>query len=142
MSIIRVALELLGVGAFLALHSLIVLVYFIGSGLPGVAEWGYWSAIAGGYIAMVVLALFRRRAFGAISPRWLLDAWLLAFPMTIGLSLGLLMLKWPLRFPGWDAHGMGASGGEANALFLPWLHLAIWVLLSRASRLTKLVAPR
>jgi hypothetical protein len=29
---------------------------------------------------------------------------------------------------------MGARGGEANALFLPWLHLAGWVLLARAGQ--------
>lgn len=129
--VIRGALELLGVGAFFSLHfGIIWWVYLIGSDL-GVATSFYWSAIALGYIGMMFFAVFRRRAFGAVSSRRLLDAWLLAFPLAIGVSLVLLVLQWPLRFPGWDAHGVGASGGEANSLFLPWLHLATWLLVAK-----------
>jgi hypothetical protein len=119
------------VAAFFSLHfGIIWWVYLIGSDL-GVAARVYWSAIALGYIGMMILAAFRRRAFRALSAHGLLDAWLLAFPLAVGASLVLLVLKWPLRFPGWDAHGAGASGGEANSLFLPWLHLAIWLLLAK-----------
>jgi hypothetical protein len=131
MSVFRVVVEVLGVGVFLVLHYAIIIVYSLGSDLREVAKGGYWSAIALGYIGMVVLAMFPRRVFGTVSPRRLLDTWLLAFPMAIGLSLVLIILKWPLRFPGWDAHGMGASGGEANSLFLPWLHLVIWIIIVR-----------
>jgi hypothetical protein len=119
------------VGTFFGLHfGIIWWVYWIGSDL-GVATSVYWSAIALGYIGMTTLVVLRRRAFGAVPPRWLLDAWLLAFPLAIGVSLLLVALKWPLQFPSWDAHGVGASGGEANALFLPWLHLAIWPLVAK-----------
>jgi hypothetical protein len=131
MKTIRGAFEVLGVGAFFGLHfGIIWWVYWIGSDL-GVATSVYWAAIALGYSGMISLAVFRRRAFGVVSPRRLLDAWLLAFPMAIGVSLLLLVLRWPLQFPGWDAHGVGASGGEANSLFLPWLHLAIWLLVAK-----------
>jgi hypothetical protein len=131
MKLIRVALELLGAVAFFGLHfGAIWWVYVIGSPL-GDAAGLYWSAIVLGYIGMILVTMFRRRAFGSVSPRALLDAWLAAFPVAVGVSLVLLIVKWPLRFPGWNAHGLGASGGEANALFLPWLHLAIWVLIAK-----------
>jgi hypothetical protein len=136
MNIIRGALELVGALAFLGLHAGIWWVYMIGSQL-GVAASLYWPAIALGYLAMVLVAVFRRPALGAASPRTLLDAWLLAFPVAIGVSLVLLSLKWPLRFPGWDAHGLGARGGEANSLFLPWLHLTIWVLIAKLWRTSR-----
>ena len=134
---IRGALELLGVVAFFGFHfGILWWVYLIGSDL-GVAKSLYWSAIVLGYIGMMFVAVFRRRAFRAVSSRGILDAWLLAFPVAIGVSLLLLNVKWPLRFPGWDAHGVGAGGGEANSLFLPWLHLAIWVLIATMMRISK-----
>jgi hypothetical protein len=137
MRILRGALELLGVGAFLALHYLVILIYMIGSSLRGIPQMGYWLAIVLGYIGMAVVVAFRRRVFTTSSKRCLLDTWLAAFPFAVGLSWALVMFSWPLSFTGWDAHGMGAKGGEANSLFLPWLHLAVWILVSRACRLTR-----
>ena len=60
---IRGALELLGVVAFFGFHfGILWWVYLIGSDL-GVAKSLYWSAIVLGYIGMMFVAVFRRRAF-------------------------------------------------------------------------------
>jgi hypothetical protein len=109
-------------------------VYLLGGSLPGVAAAPYWAAIGGGYLAMLGLGLFRPGRLGRLPRRGVLDRWLLAFPAAVALSVTLVWGQWPLEFPSWDAHGLGAAGGEANALFLPWLHCGLWVLSATGSR--------
>ncbi len=130
-NVIRGILELVGVMVFVGLHGGILWWIYLMGGSRVAAPGLYWSAIALGYVAMVFVAVFRRRVFGAAPSRRLLDAWLLAFPVAAGVALVLLLAKLPLSSRGYDAHGMGATGGEVNSLFLPWLHLAVWVLLSK-----------
>jgi hypothetical protein len=134
MRFVRTSGEILGVAGVLALHFFIIIFYALGSGLirdrAGVLA--YWTGIALGYVAMGLVAGGRRRTLGDLPWRVVLDAWLLAFPLAVMVTATLVSAKWPLRFTGWDAHGMGATGGEANALFLPWLHLLGWWLVGRA----------
>ena len=59
------------------------------------------------------------------------DLWLGAFLCAFILVAGMIYFRFPIRLRSWDAHGFGASGGEANSLFLPWLHYGIWLLLLR-----------
>lgn len=134
MSRLRLALELLGSALCLAAHFPIALVYALGSSLQGVAAAPYWAAVGGGYLAMLGLALFRPGDLGRVPRRGALDRWLLTFPLAAALSATLVSVEWPLTFTGWDAHGFGAAGGEANALFLPWLHSVLWVLSAKTRR--------
>jgi hypothetical protein len=125
---LRLTLELIGGAACVAAHVPIGLVCLLGASLPGVAALPYWAAIAGGYVAMVGLGLIRPARLGRLSGRGVLDRWLLTFPVALTVAVVLVWRQWPLAFPSWDAHGFGAAGGEANALFLPWLHCGLWVL--------------
>ena len=134
MSRLRLALELFGGTLYLAAHFPITFFYALGSGLRGVAAAPYWAAIGGGYLAMLGLALSRPGPLGQLRRRHLLDCWLSTFPLAVALSATLVWLQWPLRFPSWDAHGFGAEGGEANSLFLPCLHCAVWVVVANARR--------
>lgn len=136
MSRLRLALELLGSALWLAVHFPIALVYALGSSLQGVAAVPYWAAVGGGYLAMLGLALFRPGDLGRVPRRGALDRWLLTFPPAVALSATLVSLEWPLAFASWDAHGFGAAGGEANALFLPWLHSVLWLLSANTRRPT------
>ncbi len=130
-NVIRGILELVGVMVFVGLHGGILWWIYLVGGSRVAAPGLYWSAIALGYVGMVFVAVFRLRVFGAAPSRRLLDAWLLAFPVAVGVALVLLLAKLPLSSRGWDAHGMGATGGEVNSLFLPWLHLAVWILTAK-----------
>lgn len=130
----QLPLELLGGALFLAAHVPIVLIYVLGSTLRGVSPGPYWVAIAGGYLVMLGLALARPGRLGQLPPRRALDRWLMAFVPAVVLCTGLILAQWPLSFPSWDAHGFGAAGGEANALFLPWLHSGLWLLSARVGR--------
>ena len=128
----RTTFEVVGLAAILVLHTVIPILYALGSTLIAdpVHRLVYWAVIALGYTAMAVVAVGRRRILGDVSRRSALDAWLIAFPVTAAAVVALVTTRWPLRLAGWNAHGMGASGGEANSVFLPWIHLAMWWLLA------------
>jgi hypothetical protein len=127
----RTSFEVVGLAAILALHTVIAILYALGSTLIAdpTHRLVYWAAIVLGYTAMAVVAAGRRRILGDVPWRSTLDAWLIAFPVTAAV-VALVTTRWPLRLSGWNAHGMGASGGEANSVFLPWIHLATWWLLA------------
>lgn len=124
---VRLALEILGAILFLAAQVPVVLLYLLGSTLGGVSPGLYWGAIAAGYLVMLGVALARPGPLGELSPRDALDRWLVAAIPALGLTAGMIALRWPLDFPSWDAHGLGAAGGEVNSAILPWLHGALWV---------------
>jgi hypothetical protein len=70
-----------------------------------------------------------------VAPRGAFDLWLLAAVPAIALAVALVAIKWPFRFQSWDGHGLGASGGEVNAVLFPWVHGLLWVLaLNRRSQ--------
>lgn len=124
----RAGLEVLGVLVLLAPHPWIGWIYVLGGEGLGAA---FWLGLGAGYAGMLALAVTGRPALRRIPPRARLDACLLAFPVALGASALLVRARWPLAFPAWDAHGAGARGGEANALFLPWLHVLLWVAAAR-----------
>jgi hypothetical protein len=111
-----------------ALHVPAVFFYAIGDSLmrSPAGRLAYWAAVGLGYAAMAAVALGRRRTLGGVSGRAAFDAWLIALPPAALATAALVGARWPIRLGGWNAHGMGADGGEVNALFLPWLHLAAW----------------
>ncbi len=131
---LRIGFEVLGVASFLLAHAPIIFIYLLGSDLEGVSAPLYWAAIAAGYLGMVAVILARRRLFPGLAPRALLDTWLLALPVALFIAYAMCAEKWPLRVQGFNAHGMGASGGEVNAALYPWLHGLIWILAARVWR--------
>jgi hypothetical protein len=56
-----------------------------------------------------------------------LDLWLATFVISVPITLLLIDYRWPLRFQGFDAHGFGMTGGELNLIFLPWLHVSLYL---------------
>jgi hypothetical protein len=127
--ILRTAIEIVGAVLALAVHGLAAVLYALGSTLLRDGGHGsYWIAVALGYVSMALVAIGRRYTLAGIPWRSALDAWLLACPVAAVLVMILVNGQWPLSFPRWDGHGMGAGGGEANSLFLPWIHLAGWWL--------------
>jgi hypothetical protein len=130
----RLALEIAGVLFCAAVHVPLVFFYILGSSLNGVRPVPYWAAVASGYVAMLTLALVRPGPFDRASGRQALDRWLAASLPATALTAVLIRVEWPLRFASWDAHGFGASGGEANTLFFPWLQLACWLVAGLLSR--------
>jgi hypothetical protein len=134
MGLLRALAEVLGLAGIAALHVFAAVLYALGGDLVRhpARRLFYWIAIGLGYAAMVAVAAGRRRLLGDIAWRTSLDAWLIAFPPAAAGTVALVVARWPWRFAGWDAHGMGASGGEVNALVQPWLHLAGWCLVGRA----------
>ncbi len=114
----------------------LLLVYSMGGSLDPIDDYRsfYYSLIGAGYLAGFV-TLFVSAARGwkimgvKIPVRVQFDLWLGAFLCACILVVGMIYFQLPIRLRSWDAHGFGASGGEANALFLPWLHYAIWLLL-------------
>jgi hypothetical protein len=132
----RIVFESLGISLFVGVHVAAMWIFIIGSTLC-VPPLVYWPILGLGYLGVPVLATFKRRVFGGVSWRALLDVWLLAFLAAVIATAGLIAVKLPLRSVGWDAHGAGASGGEANAMFLPWLHIVLWWAMYRVPALAK-----
>jgi hypothetical protein len=124
----RLALELLGVSLYVGAHFPIALFYALGSSLQGVFPVPYWAAIGLGYLLMAGVAFARPARLRTLPSRRAFDTWLLAAVPALALCAILIWSRWPLAFPSWDAHGFGAMGGEANAVFFPWLHSLLWVL--------------
>lgn len=122
---VRAVAESLGAIAALGLHALAFIAFAAGAGLLDEEEHRrlYWMSILAAYLAMLGLAWTplvgpsRRRRF---------DAWLVAMVPAFVVTGWMIVEKWPLHFAFTTAHGFGPSGGEANAVFLPWLHLAAW----------------
>jgi hypothetical protein len=125
---VRLASELFGVAFYLAAHVPLVLVYALGSTLRGVMPIPYWGAIGGGYLALMLAAALRPGPLGRVPARRALDTFLLTAGPALILSAAAVWARWPLQFERWDGHGMGASGGEANAAFVPWLHGVLWLV--------------
>lgn len=130
----RLAIELLGFVFYLAAHVPVVIIYALGSSLRGVPAVPYWAAIAVGYVVLLGVAVFQPGYLGRLQRRQVLDRWLVTFYPALALSAILGWLNWPLRFAGWNAHGFGAEGWEANTLFLPWLHAGLLLLSGRFPR--------
>ena len=91
----------------------------------------YWTAVALPFLLMAGVALARRRIFRNMADRWVYTTWLMTFMPALVLAVLALRLNWPISLKGWDGHGIGASGGEGNAMLLPWLHVLFWVVLGR-----------
>ena len=124
---LRLALELLGLALYLAVHYGIAWVYILGSPAGGVIAILYWVAISLGYLAMLGIAVVRPTRLRAVAARRAFDAWLLAAVPALAVSVVLVLMRWPLELPSWDGHGMGSTGGEVNAVFFPWLHGLVWI---------------
>jgi hypothetical protein len=125
---LRIAAEILGGALYVAVHFPLAFIYAMGSSLQGVLAAPYWVAITFGYAVMFGLAAARPGRFRAAPLRRAFDTWLLAAVPALTLSAVLVWSRWPLEFPGWNGHGLGAQGGEANAVFFPWLQGLCWVL--------------
>ena len=138
----RLAGEVLASAAHLGLHSMpLPLVYSMGGSLNPIDDYRplYYALIGAGYlvgfVTLSVSAARGRSVFGQTTPgRVQFDLWLGAFPCAVVLVAALIYFRLPIRLRGWDGHGFGASGGEANSLLLPWLHYAVWLLLLRRRR--------
>jgi hypothetical protein len=91
----------------------------------------YYGATGLGLGAMLAVAWLAERLVGAFPRRTLFDLWLFSFPPAVAVTCLLLTFSWPLDLEGWDGHGFGAGGSEANALFLPWLHAVLWIVAGR-----------
>jgi hypothetical protein len=141
LSRLRLASELFGVAFYLAAHAPIVFVYAMGSPeyFREAAVVLYSAAIVAGYVVMLGVAVFQPGPLRTLRRRQVLDRWLITFLPAFALALAMVLLKWPLRSAGWNGHGMGADGGEANALFLPWLHAGLLVV---SGGLFRKAAPR
>jgi hypothetical protein len=124
---VRLALEVFGVVVYLAVHVPIMFLYALGSSLDGVGWLPYWSVLALGYAAMLVVALSRPGPIAAVEHRAMLDAWLLSAPLAAVGAMVMVAVRWPLVFDTWEGHGMGVNGGEANSVLFPWIHALIWV---------------
>ncbi len=133
----RLGGEVLAGAAYLGLHSMpLPLVYSMGGSLNPIDDYRplYYALIGAGYLAgfltLSVSAARGRTVFGRKIPgRVQFDLWLGTFLCAVVLVAALIYFRLPIRLRGWDGHGFGASGGEANSLFLPWLHYAMWLLL-------------
>jgi hypothetical protein len=130
----RLAFEVLGVILYLGAHYPIVFFYVMGSSLQGVPPTAYWVATGLGYLGMVWMVLARPSRLRAIPAHAAFDSWLLAAVPALVICAILIWLRWPLEFPGWDAHGFGAKGWEANTIFFPWLHGVLWIAATRLWR--------
>jgi len=134
MNQLRLPLEIVGLGLYLAAHPFIIFIYIVGSSLREVDAIPYWTAIGLGYLVMLGLALARPGLMKTVPRRRAFDAWLLAAIPAFVLCFLLVMAKWPLTFASWDGHGMGAGGGEANAAFFPWVQAIVWVVVATPTR--------
>ena len=110
----------------------LLLVYSMGGSLDPIDDYRSlcYSLIGAGYLAgFLTLSVSAARGwtiFGEKIPaRVQFDLWLGAFLCAFILVGGLIYFQLPIRLRSWDAHGFGASGGEANSLFRPWLHYGI-----------------
>ena len=130
----RLALEIAGVLFCAAVHMPLVFFYILGSSLNGVRPMAYWGAVTSGYVALLALAIVRPGPLDRVSGRQALDRWLGAALPATALTAVLIGVEWPLRVASWDAHGFGASVGEANALFFPWVQLVCWLVVGFVSR--------
>jgi len=109
---------------------LLLLAYELAAGLRGMNETVFWWALFLGHVAVVVIFFLRRRLFGPCSSRDLFDAWLVTFVLAACLTFVLVRSELPLGFSTGGGHGL-AGGGEANTVFMPWLHAALWVVCVR-----------
>jgi hypothetical protein len=134
---VRLALEILGTAAVAAGTCLAALVMLwattsreLEGGLPQVA---YLGAIVLGYAAVLAVSTVGRRP-----SRERFDAFLVTWFPAAAIVAAMLEGQWPIDLTGWDAHGMGATGAEANAALLPWIHAAlIPTFLAAAARLRR-----
>jgi hypothetical protein len=130
----RVLAEGLGVALYLAAHVPLAVIYALGSSLDGVQPGVYWTALGAGYVAMVVLAVARPAPLGRLPRRAAFDAWLVAAVPALAIVAVSVSRRWPLALAGWDGHGLGASGGEVNAVLFPILHGLLWLLAAQLTR--------
>lgn len=89
MRVLRASIEIGGFAAILGLHTVIAILYALGSSLMAdpTHHLVYWGAIALGYAAMALVVAGRHRTLGGIPWRSVLDAWLIAFPWRLRRSL-------------------------------------------------------
>lgn len=93
----------------------------------------YTVLIASGYVLQLVLLFTRNKWQREYRERWLLMTWITSGLLATMISSLLVRFSFPLHFEGWDGHGMGADGNEANAAFHALLHALVWWLAPRWS---------
>ncbi len=137
-TIFRRVAEVLGIAGYCALHATVIpVVISLGTSLAPIDKHPrvYYLVTGAGYLlawGVLFRALKGRRLLDRTFTRSaLLDSWLGAFAVALVVTFFLIWTKLPLRFEGWNGHGFGAMGGEANVVFLPWLHLGLWLLFPR-----------
>ena len=137
-TILRVVAEVLGAAGYCGLHVTVMpLVIALGASLRPIEKYStvYYLAVGGSYLlnwGALCYALREQKVLGRdLTRQGLLDTWLAAFVAAFAVAAAMVVMKLPLNFDGWDGHGFGAMGGEANVVFFPWLHLGLWLLFSR-----------
>jgi hypothetical protein len=130
----HLAIELIGLAVYVAVHIPLALIYVLGSTLPGIPAIPYWAVLAAGYLTLLGLVLFQPAFLSGMQRRQVVDLWLTTSLPAVIVAVLLVLLKWPVRYAGWSGHGFGAEGGEANALFLPWLHAGLLLVGGRIWR--------
>ena len=142
LTLLRRIAEALGVAVYCALHlTAIPLVVVLGASLPPIDRMpGVYYAVLGlGYV-LTWLVLIRAVRRGGLPGRrvtrsLLVEVWLMAFLSALVITSILVVVRLPLRLQGWDGHGFGATGGEANVVFLPWLQMGLWLQFHARTRL-------
>lgn len=121
--VLRIALEVLGVllAGYVGFVTFVFLTY--SGSLPVALLLAGYSALA-----LALWALRRRRGAG-LGRRIQFDCALITLVPAVWLTFLAIDERWPIRRPRVNAHGFGLTGGEANVLFLSWVHAALWLAL-------------
>ena len=124
-----------GVLLVLVSHAVFGLTAFVGATLEPLEEhlFAYSALIASGYVLQLGMLVTRKHWQGAYRGRSLLMTWICSGLLATMISGVFVHWNFPLRFEGWDGHGMGADGDEANAAFHALLHALSWWATSRWS---------
>lgn len=133
------------IATFTALHTLVRLVMILG--YPVVQVLLLWFSLLalhyfnGSVFALglflvghgiTFIALFEgKNLYSESRVKWVFDCWLLSSFLAAAATWGLLLLHFPFDFPRSGTISVFGNtsydGNEPNAMFQPWLHLAIFV---------------
>lgn len=119
-------LEIVGALLALGLHAPLLFIYLLATG----TTLGLCMLVLAivGYAATLVVLRNRSGVFrDRMERRALIDLWLAIFPAVAALTVPMVNHRFPISQRGWDAHGFGATGGEVNALLIPWIQLVLWI---------------